>query len=211
MPPEQERMANPYGMDPSCTRCPELVETRSTIVHGYGDVAADFLFVAEMPTHETDRAGHPVVETDGDRSLGDLLAAVGFLRDDTDADGHPVLENAFVTHLTRCHHPDRGPTNEEIAACEPFLNAELRTINPELLIPLGERTVKSLAREYTTTNPDDLTLEEIHASEVCGRGFELIPLREPGNMDREDFEAAVERLSATLERDYRQTKGRRRR
>lgn len=211
MSPEQDRMANPYGMDTSCTRCPELVETRSTIVHGYGDVAGDFMFVAEMPTGAADDAGHPVVSGDGDVDLVDLLEAVGFLREDVDAAGEPRLTNAFITHLTRCHHPDRPPTDREIENCEPFLNAELRTINPEILVPLGERVLRTLAGEHTTTDPASLRIEDVHATELRGRGFELIPLRAPHSMDSDEFEAAVERLTATLERDYRQTKGRRER
>ena len=202
-------MANPYGMDEACTRCPELSETRSTIVHGYGDVTADFLFVAAMPTAAADEQGHPVVGAEGAYSLTDLLDAIGFRTGDVDAAGQPVLDNAFVTHLTRCHHPDRSPTDREIEECEPFLNAELRTINPDILLPLSERVLHALAADYTTKSPTALAIDEVHATEVRGRGFELIPLRDPRSMNDTEFEAAVDVLTATIERDYRQTKGRR--
>lgn len=207
--PEQDRMANPYGMDPSCPRCDTLVETRRTIVHGYGDVAADFLFVAEAPTAKANRTGHPIVAESDGASLVDLFEAVGFLTDDVDDAGEPILDNAFVTHLTRCHHPERGPTDGEIANCEPFLNAEVRTINPEILVPVGERVLRFLAREFTTTDAAELSIDDVHATELRGRGFELIPLEEPSAMSEAQCEAAIDRIIDTLGRDYRQTKGRR--
>ena len=211
MPFEQDRMRNPYGMDEACPRCDALVETRHTIVHGFGDVTAEFFFVAETPTERADERGHPVTEPDDGYGLIDLLDAGGFLTDETDAADEPVLENAFVTHLTRCRHPDRAPTDVEVRNCEPFLNAELRSINPEILVPVGQRPLRFLAAEYTTTDPRTLSIDEVHATELRGRGFELVPSIEPDRMDDTTYEVFAERLAETMGRDYRQTKGRRRR
>ncbi|MFC6769593.1 uracil-DNA glycosylase, partial [Natrinema soli] len=55
----QRSRANPYGMDEECRNCPALCETRTQVVHGYGDVGADFLFVGERPTAHADEAGVP--------------------------------------------------------------------------------------------------------------------------------------------------------
>lgn len=211
MAPTQDRMTNPYGMDPDCTRCPALVETREHIVHGYGDVTGDFLFVSERPAPAADRAGVPVTEGDDRSALTRLLDACGFLPGDRDEDGNPMVENGFLTHLTRCRHPERPPTGEEIDQCDAFLTAELRTINPEILVPLGERVLERLAAEHSTGLSEDWTIESVHATEVRGRGFELVPLVAPAAMDDEQFEAAVDRFDRIRDRDYRQTKGRRRR
>lgn len=202
-------MSNPYGMDPECTRCPALVDTRDHIVHGYGDVGADFLFVAEQPEPTADRTGIPVSDTEEPRGLTRFLAASGFVREEVDEAGDPVLADAFVTHLTRCRHPDRAPTPEEIEACDAFLTAELRTINPEILVPLGERVLSVLGDEYTTSLSDPWDLDDLHATELRGRGFELIPLEAPSRMDEAQFETAIDRFDRTRDRDYRQTKGRR--
>ncbi len=204
-------MSNPYGMDPDCTRCPALVDAREHIVHGYGDVGADFLFVAERPAASADRTGVPVREAGDAGGLTGFLRTCGFVTDEGDEAGDPVLENAFVTHLTRCRHPDRGPTREEIEACDAFLTAELRTINPEILVPLGERVLSELAQEFTTSLSDPWELEDVHATELRGRGFELIPLETLPEMDADQFEAAIDRFERTRDRDYRQTKGRRKR
>lgn len=208
---EQDRMDNPYGMDPDCTNCAALSETRQSIVHGYGDVSADFMFVAEAPTAAADEAGHPLASTECEYSLRSLLAKAGFLGNRTDSDNQPVIDNAFVTYLTRCRHPDRSPTAEEIANCDPFLNAELRTINPDILIPLGKRALSVIARDFSTMNPDELAISEVHGNELRGRGFEILPLIEPATMTKQEFDEAVKAIARTLGRDYRQTKGRRKR
>lgn len=46
-------------MDTDCTNCSGLCETREQVVHGYGDVGAEFLFVGEAPTAAAERTGVP--------------------------------------------------------------------------------------------------------------------------------------------------------
>ncbi len=45
----QESSPNPFAMDTDCTNCSGLCETREQVVHGYGDVGAEFLFSASRP------------------------------------------------------------------------------------------------------------------------------------------------------------------
>ncbi len=45
---------------------PALCETRTQVVHGYGDVGADFLFVGERPSAAADDVGVPLVANAGD-------------------------------------------------------------------------------------------------------------------------------------------------
>ncbi|MFC6718472.1 uracil-DNA glycosylase family protein [Natrialbaceae archaeon GCM10025810] len=221
----QGSRANPFGMDEECPNCPALRETRTQVVHGYGDVAADFLFVGERPSAAADRVGVPFarggvgdVDDDADRpdgAAGDdgtdlrrILERLG-LCDATSPPERPVLENAYCTYLTRCRHPERPPTDEEVATCEPFLNAEIRMINPEILVPVGERALAELAGEYTTRSVDDLDLEASHGERVRGRGFELVPMLEPSAQTDEQTQRWLEAFVDLMASDYRQTKGRR--
>lgn len=199
-------MYNPFGMDEGCTNCPALVESRRSIVHGYGDVSAEFLFVLEAPDRRTDRRGHPISE---DGPLADILRRVGFLTGQDDVDGSPVLENAFVSHLTRCRHPDRPPEASEVHRCDPFLTAEVRSINPELLVPVGQRALTVLAREYTTRDVAGLAVAEVHGTPLRGRGFELLPMVGLDALTSERIESYIDAMEETMNRDYRQTKGRR--
>ena len=212
----QEEPANPFGMDEGCTKCAALCESRERIVHGYGDVGADFLFVGDRPGAGADRSGVPLLvtaATAGDPGiepsrLRSMLERVDLV-DPESPTVDPAVENAFFTGLTRCHHPDRGPTDEEIANCDPFLTAEIRMINPEILIPVGERALRVLAAEYTTRDPAELDVVACHAEELRGRGFELLAMQAPDVAGEDGREAWLEAFSTLLGRDYRQTKGRR--
>jgi uracil-DNA glycosylase family 4 len=197
---DQDTLSNPFGMDEDCRNCPALCESRERVVHGFGDVSAEFLVVGEAPTAAADTTGIPFA---GGPVLS-LLERLGLV----DRSGEePAPENAFLTHLTRCHHPERPPEEEEVTNCEPYLNGELRMINPEILIPVGERVLRSLAFEYTTRSPGEFDIDRDHATPIRGRGFELVALHpDPDEAQREAFLAAMDDL---MDRDYRQTKGRR--
>jgi len=204
---EQDAWANPFGMDEACDRC-DLCAARERVVHGYGDVGADFLFVAARPTTAAEAAGVPLVGDAAGERFHSILGQVGLNNSLPDSE-RPELENAFLTLLTRCRHPDRAATDDEVGACEPFLNAEIRTINPEILIPVGERAFRELLADYTTDDPDAHDLADAHATTIRGRGFELVPMLDPADQTDAEAEAFVNHFHALLDRDYRQTKGRR--
>lgn len=204
----QDTLANPFGMDEACTNCPALCETRSQIVHGYGDVGAEFVFVGEAPAEGADRTGVPFTGDEAGYLVQDLLGRFGFSDSPPDSD-EPELDNVFLTYLTRCRHPEREPTEKEVGNCDPFLTSELRMINPEIIVPVGGRTLRALAVEYTTRPPEEFDIQQAHATTIRGRGFELVPMLDPGEQSTEQAEAFVEHFEALLDRDYRQTKGRR--
>ena len=171
----QGEFQNPFGMDEDCTNCAALCETREGVVHGYGDVGAEFVFVGESPGPGADRTGVPFTGDPAGERLQRILGDLGFSRSPPDATT-PDLQNAYLTTLTRCREPTRQPTETEIEACEPFLDAELRMINPEIIVPIGERVFDALSADYTTRSPDSFDVESEHATTVRGRGFELVPM-----------------------------------
>jgi len=203
----QETRENPFGMDAECRNCPDLCATRERVVHGYGDVGADFLFVGEAPGAGADRTGVPFTGDAASERFQDVLGHLGLNNSLPDSE-RPELENAFVTYLTRCRDPERAPTDEEVETCEPYLNAEIRMINPEILVPVGQRALAELGREYTTTPADELDVTEDHATTIRGRGFELVPMVHPAELTDEQQETFVEHFLSLMSGDYRQTKGR---
>ncbi len=211
----QQTRANPYGMDEECQNCPALCETRTQVVHGYGDVGADFLFIGERPTASADELGIPLLaDTENEEKAGTtlrrMLERLG-LCDSTSPIEQPTVENSYVTNLTRCRDPDRKPTAEELGSCEPYLNAEIRMINPEILIPIGKRALEEIGEEYTTTPVDELALPDVHATTIRGRGFELVPMVDPREQTDDQTQAWLEHFVELMASDYRQTKGRRER
>lgn len=208
MDPAQDSLANPFGMDESCENCAALCETRTQVVHGYGDASAEFAFVGEAPGAGADRTGVPFTGDPAGERVQAILGELGFSESPPDAT-EPDLDNVYLTHLTRCRHPERAATDEELRNCEAFLTAELRMINPEVIVPIGQRTLRALAFEYTTEKPDDLDIEEHRATAIRGRGFELLPMRNPDEQTDAERAEFVERFADLLGSDYRQTKGRR--
>lgn len=205
----QERLSNPFSMDEDCQNCPKLADCRDRVVHGYGDVGAEFVVVGESPSASAEENGVPFTGDEGGRRVQRILGELGFSRSGPDA-AEPDLQNVYLTYLTRCRHPERRPTDDEVWNCEPFLSSDLRMINPHIIVPVGQRALTELATEYTTRNPESFDVETEHATTVRGRGFELVPMLAPGAMDDADERAFVDHVTENvLSRDYRQTKGRR--
>ena len=204
----QQDTSNPFGMDEDCENCPALCESRTQVVHGYGDVGADFVFVGERPGPGADETGVPFTGDPGSEDFLTILRRLALCASPADS-VEPELENAFVTYLTRCRHPERPPTDEEVVTCEPYLNAEIRMINPEIIVPVGARALDEIAVEYTTTPAAEFDAVNDHATTIRGRGFELVPMIDPGEQTEEQTQAFVEHFSELMASDYRQTKGRR--
>jgi DNA polymerase len=116
----------------ACTKCP-LAETRTQVVFGSGDPHAALMFVGEGPGAEEDRQGLPFVGRAG-RLLTRLIADVGLTRDDV-----------YIANVVKCRPPgNRDPEPLEIAACRPYLEAQLGFVAPRVVVTLGNFATKLL-------------------------------------------------------------------
>jgi DNA polymerase len=109
-------------------------------VFGEGPREAELLLVGEQPGDVEDRAGHPFVGPAG-RLLDESLVAAGI-------DRRRVWLTNAVKHFkwaprgTRRIHAK--PTSREIAACRPWLAAEIAAVRPRLIVTLGATAAQSL-------------------------------------------------------------------
>ena len=111
----------------ACTRCPELVESRSRIVNGTGPADASIVFVGEGPGATEDAEGEPFVGRSG-TVLDETLRTVGLSRSDV-----------RITNCVRCRPPEnRNPTATELDHCREYLDAELDALDPSVIVPLGK-------------------------------------------------------------------------
>lgn len=189
-----DRTSNPFGMRFPCEGA----------VYGYGDANADFHVLGDNPhVHGGLESGVPFTGSIAGVRLQRVLHAVGIAADRY-AD-EPDLSNCFLSYRHGCVEL---PTEERYLELERFVDAELRAINAHILLPVGDRATRYILAEHTTQAhrlPDEAMA--LHAAEVRGRGFLVIPVREPAAWRPADEVALVETLAAVLASDYRQTKG----
>jgi uracil-DNA glycosylase len=130
-----------------CTACP-LHETGTQTVFGEGLVRAEILFVGEQPGDREDREGKPFVGPAG-RLLDKALEEVGIDR-----------RLAYVTNVVKHFKwTPKGkrrihakPNWSEIAACRPWLDAEVEVVEPRVIVCLGATAAQALlGREFRVT------------------------------------------------------------
>ena len=122
-----------------CQACP-LWETGTQTVFGEGAPAADVVFVGEQPGDQEDVQGRPFVGPAG-KLLDKALVEAGIERD-----------NVYVTNVVKHFKwQARGkrrihqkPNAAEIAACRPWLDAELAVLKPRVLVCLGATAAQAL-------------------------------------------------------------------
>ncbi len=192
-------MSNPFGMAPPCG---DPTPGGHAAVFGYGDANADVHVVGDHPAiHGGGESGVPFTGTDGGRRLLSVLAEVGLLAESDD----PDPRNCFLSYLYPCWPPDGGPTADAYADLEPFFDAELRAIGAHVLVAVGDRAVDHVVREYTSrAGRVGTDATALHARELHGRGWLVVPVAEPGDWTDAQERAIRDRLTALLSRDYRQ-------
>jgi DNA polymerase len=122
-----------------CTAC-DLYQRATQVVFGEGPAPADAMLVGEQPGDQEDRAGHPFVGPAG-RVLDDALAAIGVDRDSvyvTNAVKHFKWEPRGKRRIHK--RPDRT----EQVACHRWIEAEIETVSPRLIVCLGAVAAVSL-------------------------------------------------------------------
>jgi len=130
-----------------CRACP-LWKIGTQTVFGNGAMNARVIFVGEQPGNEEDLAGQPFVGPAG-KLLDKALAEAGINRDEvyfTNAVKHFKWE----PHGKRRIHKE--PNAREIAACRPWLDAELAVLKPTVLVCLGATAAQALlGKEFKVT------------------------------------------------------------
>ena len=108
-----------------CQRC-KLHSTRTHIVFGTGSSHPDLVFVGEGPGEDEDLQGKPFVGRAG-QLLTKMIEAMGLTREDV-----------YIANIVKCRPPkNRNPEPDEIAACSPFLMAQLNVLKPKVICTLG--------------------------------------------------------------------------
>jgi uracil-DNA glycosylase family protein len=183
-----------------CTACP-LFKLGTQTVFGEGPAPAPLMLVGEQPGDYEDRAGRALVGP-ARHILGPAPAPAGVDRD-----------KAYVTNAVkhfkwtprgkrRLHSKPSGP---EIAACHPWLQAELELVAPEVLVCLGATAAQALlGRDFRVTKQRGTFIRSDLAPHVMATVHPSSLLRLPPQLDPEvefhRFVSDLRKVAAVLSR-----------
>ena len=116
-----------------CQRC-SLAAGRNRLVFGDGSESAEIVFVGEAPGEEEDRQGIPFVGAAGNMLNAMITNVLRFER-----------SQVYICNILKCRPPgNRNPAPDEVAACTPFLEKQLRALAPRLIVALGRPAAQFL-------------------------------------------------------------------
>ncbi len=109
----------------ACIKC-ALYHSRKKAVPGEGPANAEIMFIGEGPGFHENEQGRPFVGAAG-QFLDQLLAQAGLKRSEV-----------WIGNVVKCRPPgNRDPQPEELTACDPYLERQIKAINPSIIVTLG--------------------------------------------------------------------------
>jgi DNA polymerase len=124
------------------------------------------MFVGEAPGADEDRLGRPFVGAAG-QLLDKMIAAMGLGR-----------EQVFIANVLKCRPPgNRDPHELEVAACLPYLRAQIGLVGPAAICSLGRHATQALLER-------DESLGRLRGRFSDYRGTPLMPTYHPSYLLR---------------------------
>jgi uracil-DNA glycosylase family 4 len=121
-----------------------------------------------------------------------MIEAMGFRREDV-----------YIANVVKCRPPgNRNPEPDEIAACEPFLRAQIAAISPKVIVALGKFAAQTLLRDTTP-------ISKLRGRWSSYEGVKLMPTFHPAYLLRspeekkkawEDLQLVMKELGRPLPR-----------
>jgi uracil-DNA glycosylase family 4 len=143
----------------ACRAC-GLCAQRTQPVPGEGSPTPAVVFVGEGPGAEEDACGRPFVGPAG-QLLDKMITAMGLARGEV-----------YLCNVVKCRPPgNRAPEPDELAACLPFLTAQLDALKPKVICLLGPTPLKALLGLSG--------LIRLHGQRQLWHGFPVIPTFHP--------------------------------
>ena len=149
----------------NCSKC-GLSKTRAQTVFGEGDPDAPICFIGEGPGKDEDASGRPFVGRAGQK-LNDMIGAMGLKR-----------EQVYICNIVKCRAyltdigKDRPPSDEETAACTPYLLRQMEIIRPQVIVTLGLPSTR-----YLLKSKESMT--RMRGNWHAWRGIKVMPTWHP--------------------------------
>ncbi len=151
----------------SCTKC-RLSETRAHALCGEGDLDAKLMLVAQAPGIQEDKEGRMFIGPSG-KVLDKLLIMSHISRDEI-----------YMTNLVKCMLPKyRKPKQDEIETCSPYLDSEIKLINPAVLVPLGHYSTVYIFQKYGFSLQSKQKFFTVYGKLFLAHNHKILPLQHP--------------------------------
>ena len=109
-----------------CQKC-NLCNGRNSVVFGEGKINPSIMFIGEGPGYDEDIQGRPFVGRSGQLLIKMIEKNTKYNREDI-----------YITNIVKCRPPNnRNPEFLEISTCLPYLNEQIRIVNPKIIVLLG--------------------------------------------------------------------------
>jgi uracil-DNA glycosylase family protein len=178
--PEKGTLAQIREIAAGCQAC-DLWRTGTQTVFGAGTTKSQIMLVGEQPGNDEDLAGQPFVGPSG-KLLDRALEEAGIDRGLT-----------YVTNVVKHFKWEpRGkrrihakPNSQEINACLPWLQSEIRLVKPKLVVCLGATAAQSLlGRNFRVTQQRGVLLDASFAPKAMATVHPSSILRAPDEESR---------------------------
>lgn len=139
----------------SCKDCKLQYTCTSFCIKGEGNRNADLFLIGDAPGYDEDRLGRSFVGASGDL-LDHILFKLGLKR-----------ESIYLTNLIKCR-PKKGelPKGEELEvisnACWTYLEKELQTVDPKVVVLLGSAPLTTLTDKRFITKEEGMEVDTIY-------------------------------------------------
>ncbi|MBI1374956.1 MAG: uracil-DNA glycosylase [Phycisphaera sp.] len=154
----------------------------TNVVFGEGDPDADLMFVGEGPGADEDRLGRPFVGRAG-QLLDKQIGAMGLER-----------EQVYIANIAKTRPPgNRVPTPEEAVLWLPWLEKQIETIRPKVIVTLGATSAKYLLQNMK------LAITRERGNWKTYRGVALMPTFHPAYLLRQYTKENRQRVWSDLQ------------
>lgn len=151
-----------------CTKC-EISKSCISCQMGTGKKTAKVMFVADNPTEFENSKGEWMIGSAG-KVFRDLLTSIGL----------DIKKDCYFTGVVKCPTPEddkgnqRQPLRDEINNCAPYLAAEMKIVNPDIIVPMGNVALKAVFGKTGITNyrgkavekDDKIVFPILHPSQI---------------------------------------------
>lgn len=122
-----------------CQKC-SLVKSRNNVVFSDGKPNNKIMLIGEAPGYWEDMKGKPFVGKAG-QLLDKIFNCVGLSRE----------KDIYICNTIKCRPPEnRNPLPEEKSACREYLDAQIKILNPKIILLCGKVAAQSFLGEVNS-------------------------------------------------------------